>query len=344
MLGSLWLSGALMALVVVVCGLSWVTRIDVRPGLLICGGSHFEFEEIRALALVGRVFAIEAVRGGKVLRRRVSVPPGTSPNELRAALARRGLELGGNLPPWARNGRLYVRVSALLLASSLVGISPALWALSQPATTEETLTDSFDQSVLLISEASLSGLTLTHVVLLPSGKQARVLGSRGAYGRFEINGPGHGADFEIDLTEGRWRDEVTRLEGALTPVLCAHEVEDDPGLRLDTLPNPEAFLQAVERAQKEERLSWTSSSRPPPQAGRTLGRSLPATLEALGEPAAGAEGFLHGRSSSRFYDLRGGGKAGSDIVAAVDQGRVLWLVEVPKGAGWTLLGANFGYA
>ncbi len=340
------LLGALTAgLVFLRLNLAWLTRIEVRPGVVSCGGTSFALDELTSVTLAGAKLCLEGTRDGKTTRRSGLLARGRDPAELRAALEERGLEVRDQVPAWARGRRLVMSCLLLLVGGACVGCLPAGWAINQPITRSAYMTDRLGQGALFIGEASLQGPRVTHVLFLPYPDRAFVFGGRSPYGKTDRTRPHSDDYFLVDLSRQIWRDQTSSLEGPLSPLMRARlqDVEVEDVIELYDLPCAQPALDALSQAWRENRFQ----SLPVTDlfcAGREIGRSLPTTFEGILGPQGAARDYLEGRCSVRFFDLRHvGPSAKTDLVAAVASGGVLWVVEVPHHAQFVLRGEFLAY-
>ena len=321
--------------------LASLSLVEVHPGLLTCGSYAFLFEEIDAIALEGRVLCVS--KGpGRSRRARAQTRSLEESAALRAELEGRGLRVARELPPWGKSRRLLARGVALALGALALGISPALWAWALPAEVRCLHTDAFGQGALVVSE--LASHKPRVLVLTPRPGAIEIADLRGPLGRRRRFGPiTSPTEFVLHLASDRW--ESGGRSGALAPLASA--VFPGEGSRLAGCELPPEASEGLRARLREGELFPPLPPAPPSGVISRRWRSLPRLLElALGALEHGPlDDFVRGRTSRRFYDLRSLPRAAEALVAAVDQGRVRWLVAIPdtKPRPASLAGAGFTY-
>lgn len=315
---------------------AFLTRIEVREGLLTCASFAFPFEELKA-SIDGQVAWFE----NPTQSRRGYLRPGEGP-ALRELLEGAGVALSDR-PPWrARSSAVLLQACALIAFGLLGGAVPAIWASLQPAHDVDHLWDPFEQGLVIVHERWTA--RPVHLVLSKDPQKIDVRG-RGAYG--ETVPLVHGGDLALNVVSGTWSLNGGQFQGSLAPL--ASQTGSGGGSRLSQLPLGAAALgrlQSAIAAQRYESEAWprypgAAGTPAIPQAVRGAGRTVPGFLEhLLGVPEGPLGDYVSGRSSRRFYDVEG---PDGDLIAAVCNGRVLWVVVLPPGVGVTLEGEGFGY-
>lgn len=314
---------------------AFLTRIEVREGLLTCASFAFPFEDLKA-SIDGQVAWFE----NPTQSRRGYLRPDEGP-ALRELLEGAGVALSDR-PPWrARSSAVLLQAGALIAFGLLGGAVPAIWASLQPAHDVDQLWDPFRQGAVIVHER-WTGEPI-HLVLSSEPELIEVRG-RAAYGKpaqLTAGGP-------VGLVDAS-RREWSGQGGASDLAALSSQAGSGAGSRLVNLPLERAALARLRESIRERRYSGLAWPRPPgaagalasPQAVRGAERTVPAFLEfLLGVPEGPLGDYVSGRSSRRFYDIEG---PDGDLVAAVCNGRVLWVVVLPPGVGVTLESDGFGY-
>jgi len=315
---------------------AFLTRIELHRDLLTCASYPFPFGEL-SVAIKGQVVWFETPSQ----KRRGYLRPGEGP-VLRAALEEAGLSVGED-PPWrARTSAVLLQASSLILAGLLIGGAPAIWASLQPAHSVDLLWDPFEQGLVLVHERWTA--RPVHLVLTNDPQRIEIVG-REAYGRAGTLAVG--GDVALDAVQGTWSVNGGQFRGSLAPL--SSEVGMEGRTHLVELPLASAVSSRLQRAITERDYDSQSWPRHPgaagtlstPQAVRDAGRTVPGFLESLiGVPEGQLGDFVAGRSSRRFYDIQG---PDGELIAAVCNGRVLWVVVLPLNVAVTLSGQGFGY-
>jgi hypothetical protein len=315
---------------------AFLTRIEVREGLLTCASFAFPFDSLR-VAIRGRAVWFETPSQ----KRQGYLRPGEG-ETLRALLEGAGVEVQDQVPWRARPSSVVLLAVGLVALGLLLGGVPAIWASLQPAHDVDQLWDPFEQGVVIVHER-WTGRPL-HLVLSPEPQLIEVLG-RGPYGRLELLALG-GPVGSVNAVEGTWTRFGGRGEG-LAPV--SSQIGRGQGSSVTPLRVDRAALDRLQESIAEQRYSSEAWPRHPgaagtlatPQAVRKAGRTVPGFMEQLlGVPEGPLGDYVLGRTSCRFFDVQG---PDADLIVAVCHGLVLWVVVLPPGVGLTLEGEGFGY-
>lgn len=315
---------------------AFLTRIELHRDLLSCASYPFLFEELR-VSIRGQVVWFE--RPDR--RRRGFLRPEEGP-ALRAALEAAGVPVDER-PPWrASTPGVLLQTASLLALGLLAGATPAIWASLQPAHDVDQLMDPFRQGLVVVHERWTA--RPVHLVLCEDPELLAVVG-REAYGK-----PGllaHGGDLSLDANQATWSTNGGQRSGSLAPLTSLVGLGGEA--QVVPLPLAPATLERLQRAIQERSYASVDWPRPPglagrpaiPQVVRESGRTVPGFLEGLlGVPEGPLGDYVLGRTSRRFFDVRG---SEGELVAAVSHGRVLWVVVLPLEVGVTLVGEGFGY-
>ncbi len=315
---------------------AFLTRIELREDLLTCASYPFPFSEL-SVAIRGQVAWFET----PTRKRRGYLRPQEAPL-LRAALEAAGLTVSER-PPWrAGSSAVLLQTASLILTGLLLGGAPAIWASLQPAHDVDLLWDPFEQGLVVVHERWTA--RPVHLVLSNNPQSLEVRG-REAYGKSGVLAAGGG--LVVDAVRETWNANSARLQGSLAPLTS--QVGGGVGSKLVELPLNQKTLSRLQRAIAERDYSSETWPRHPgpagavviPQAVRDAGRTVPGFLESLvGVPEGPLGDFVTGRSSRRFYDVQG---PDGELIAAVCNGRALWVVVLPLDVAVTLTGEGFGY-